>query len=183
MLDGKTSTLDRHPKDGWTVAEPYPMGPATRAAFRGLIPVLCPPPPAPQLADLEDRIELHVRRIMRYFPPLVAIGFCLAIHLIDWSPIWRFVAFSRVRKLDRARAEAVLDGLGASRSPAIRTLILGVRGVVMSTYYDQDEVHAAIDYAPIPWLRSRIALRERIVAGGAETPEDRIGPHSDRVTP
>jgi hypothetical protein len=144
---------------------------------------VCPPPPAPQLPDLEDRIELHVRRLMRYFPPLVGFGFLFAIHLVDWAPVWRFAALSRIGRLDQARAERILDGLGASRVPAIRTLILGIRGVVMSTYYDQDEVHAAIGYAPIPFLRERIALRERIVAGGAERPEDRIGPFSSEVSP
>ena len=183
LLDGRPSPLERHPAAGWTMAEPYPMGALTRRALRGLIRAVCPPPPAPQLPDLEDRIELHVRRIMRYFPPLVAVGFVFAIHLVDWSPVWRLVALARVGRLDRDRAERVLDGLGASRIPAIRTLILGVRGVVMSTYYDQDEVHAAIGYAPIPFLRGRIALRERLVAGGAEGAEDRIGPFSSEVSP
>lgn len=179
VLDGRPSTLERHPDDGFIRADPAKIGPATRRALRALVLVFCPPPPAPQLADAEDLVERSVLGLLPYMSRLTAFGFVLAIHLLEWAPIWRFVAFSRLSRLPRARAEAVADGLSASRSPLVRTIALGVRGVVQSTYYDQPEVHAALDYAPIPFMQGRIALRERIVAGGETTPADLIGPFSE----
>lgn len=175
-LKRKLPTLSRHPEDGWVVADPYPMSGPTRRALRGLIRMLCPPAPAPTLPDLEDRIEIHVRRMLQYMVPLVALGFVVGLYLLDFAPLWRFRAFSRMQKLGRDRGELVLTEMGESRSPFIRMLVLGVRGLVLSTFYDQDEVHAAMDFHPIPFLENRIALRERILAGGTPTDEDRVMP-------
>src|SRR5438034_1361048 len=61
-----SSFAGRHTSEGWVLAAPYPMGTFTRRALRGLIRALCPPAPAPQLVDLEDRIEDHLRRLLRY---------------------------------------------------------------------------------------------------------------------
>lgn len=157
------------------------MSGPTRRAFRGLIRVLCPPPPGPTLPDLEDRIELHTRRMLMYMVPIVALGFVLGVYLTDWAPLWRFRAFSRIQKLDRARAERVLTEMGESRSPVVRMLILGVRGLALSTFYDQDEVHSAMDWHPIPFIENRIALRERILAGGVSTDEDRIAQRVEKA--
>jgi hypothetical protein len=176
-------SLERHPRDGWTMAEPYPLGESTRAVLRALIRVMCPPPPAPQLRDLENRIELQVRQNMQYFPPLVAWGFKMLLHVLDWSPIWRRTAWSRISRLDRGRAESVLNAIGASGSPFVRLLIMGVRSSILVAYYDQDEVHAALGYEVVKWMRARIDLRHRLIAGGPPSPVDQIGPHSSTVTP
>lgn len=152
------------------------MSGPSRRALRGLIRVLCPPAPAPTLPDLEDRIELHVRRMLQYMVPIVALGFVLGVYLLDVAPIWRFRAFSRIQKLGRDQAESVLTEMGESRSPFIRMLVLGVRGLVLSTFYDQDEVHAAMDFHPIPFIENRIELRKRILAGGTPVEEDGILP-------
>lgn len=172
----KVPIISRHPNDGWVLADPYPMSGPTRRALRGLIRVLCPPAPGPTLPDLEDRIEIHVRRMLQYMVPIVALGFVLGLYLLDFAPLWRFRAASRIQKLEREQAESVLTEMGESRSPFIRMLILGVRGLVLSTFYDQDEAHAAMDFHPIPFIENRIELRERILAGGAPTEEDRILP-------
>ena len=165
----------RHPGDGWALADPYPMGGATRRALRGLIRALCPPPPGPQLPDLEDRIEIHVRRMLMYMVPIVALGFSISVHLLDWSPVWRFSAARRLQHLDRDRAEDVLRELGESQAPLVRTMILGIRGLVLSTFYDQDEVHAAMSWEPLPFINERVQLRQRLLAGEAPRPEDRMG--------
>jgi hypothetical protein len=163
----------RHPDDGWTLADPYPMRDVTRRALRGLIRALCPPEPA--LPDLEERIELHVRRMLRYMVPIVALGFVLAVHVVDWAPIWRFAAGRRIQNLDRDRAEHVLSDLGESQSGVVRAMILGVRGLVLSTYFDQDEVHRAMGWEPLPFLVRRSELRQRILAGERATAADRLG--------
>jgi hypothetical protein len=165
------------------MAEPYRLGSGTREALRALIRVICPPPPAPQLADLEDRIEMSVRRNMRYFPPLIARAFTLLIHIVEWAPVWRFAALSRLRHLERGQAEAVLNSLSLSTSPVIRLVVMGVRNLILVTYYDQDEVHTALGYDVVPWMKNRIALRQRLIAGGTATADDHIHPHSHAVTP
>lgn len=164
----------RHPDDGWQLADPFPMDGASRRALRGILRALCPPPPAPSPPDLEDRLELHVRRLLRYMPLPIALGFFLAIHLLDWSPVWRGVALRRVQHLDKARAERLLTDIGMSPSPLVRVLILAARGVALSVYFDQDEVHEAIGYRPVPFLVERIAVRRRLLAGEAPRPEDAV---------
>ena len=153
----------RHTSEGWVLAAPYPMGTFTRRAFRGLIRAICPPEPAPQLVDLEDRIEDHLRRLLRYMLPHVAFGFCLAVILLDWAPIWRFVGIRRIQHQTREQAASILAAIGASGSAFLRTLLLGVRGSILSTFCDQDEVHLALGYAPRPFIASRIDMRRRLL--------------------
>ncbi|MGH7270579.1 MAG: hypothetical protein ACREJ3_09125, partial [Polyangiaceae bacterium] len=114
----------RHPDDGWTLADPSPMAPGTRAALRGLIRVLCPPPPGPVVPDVEDRIEIHVRRMLRYMPPPLIVGFSIAVHVVDWAPLWRLVALRRMRGLDRDRAERIFCEMAESRFALVRKMIL-----------------------------------------------------------
>jgi len=166
FAEARPSSADRHPSEGWTPAAPYPMRAFTRRALRGIIRALCPPEPAPQLVDLEDRIEDHLRRLLKYMLPHVAFGFCLAVILLDWSPLWRFSSFHRIQHLGRERAAAVLRALSASRSAFLRTLMLGVRGSIQSTFYDQDEIHRALGYAPVPFIQDRIELRRRLLRDG-----------------
>jgi hypothetical protein len=175
--------LQRHPQDGWVLADPYPMSGPSRRALRGLIRVLCPPPPGPTLPDLEDRIEVHVRRMLMYMVPLVAWGFSLSLIIVDWAPIWRFAAPRRIQHLDRERAERVLVEMGESRSGVVRTMILGIRGLVLSTFYDQDEAHRAMGWQPLPFLTGRIDLRRRLLAGEEPRPEDAIPALTGRGSP
>jgi hypothetical protein len=172
-------TIKRHPDDGWVLADPYPMARSTRRALRGLIRALCPPPPGPQLPDLEDRVEIHVRRMLQYMVPIVAFGFSVAVHLVDWAPIWRGRATRRVQHLPRECAEQVLIELGESRSSVVRTMILGIRGLVLSTFYDQDEVHRAMGWEPLPFLTARVDVRRRMLAGEAPRATDRMGSRAD----
>lgn len=165
----------RHPNDGWIMGDVYPMSPFTKRALQGLARAMCPPAPAPQLGDLEARVRLQVGRMLRYMNPLVAFGFCIAVWLLDWSPLWRFESIHRVQSLEPARAADILGRLGFSRVPLVRLLVLGVRGMILSVYFDQDEVHAAMDYAPAPFIAQRIQLRARILEGTAPIAGDMLG--------
>jgi hypothetical protein len=111
-------------------------------------------------------------------PALTAIGFVLAIHLLEWAPLWTFMAFSRLSRLDATRADEVLSRLDESRIGLVRTMMIGMRGVILSTWFDQAAVHEALDYEPAAFMRERIALRSRIVGGGEAGSSDRIGPFS-----
>jgi hypothetical protein len=165
-------TLERHPDDGWQMARPYKMNGSTRKAFRGLIRAICPTEPA--VPDIVDRVELHVRRTMPYMPGVVAFGLVLGFHLLDWAPRFLFRHARRIRRLDVARAQEVLNKLAESRFSPLRTLLYAVRGLILSTYFDQREAHDAIGYNPIPYIRSRMRMRDRVVGGGDFEPSDTI---------
>jgi hypothetical protein len=88
-------SLARHPMDGWQLAEPLPLGKASRAALLGLVDALLPPPPAPRPVGIEELVATHVRRMLQYMPTPLRWGFVLLVHLIDWSPLWRFSGLTR----------------------------------------------------------------------------------------
>ena len=111
--------------------------------------------------------------------PIVAFSFVVGVILVDWAPLFRLSAWRRIQNLDRDRAERVLTDMGESRSPLVRTLILGVRGIVLSTFYDQDEVHDAMGWRPLPFFSARVALRNRLLAGGTAEPQDHLGTRLD----
>jgi hypothetical protein len=159
--------LSRHPGDGFQLAPPYPMSERVRSKFRALIRVLLPPAPAPHTPDMIDRVELYVRRFMAHMPALAARGMWLAIVVLDWAPRLLFVSLRRLCKLDREQANRVLTKMAESSSSLLRTPIVGVRALVLSAYFDQDEVHRALHYRPVPFLRGRIALRRQLLAGAS----------------
>jgi hypothetical protein len=156
-------SLSRHPNDGWQPADPYPMASFVRRALRAVVLALCPPPPAPQLPDLVPRIELHVRSFMSYMHPLAARGLWLAILLLDWAPRVLFKSVHRLQGLDRERGAHILEAMTKSRVNIVRTLVVAVRGLVLCAYFDQDEVHEALNYRPIPFLRNRLARRQELL--------------------
>lgn len=154
--------LARHPDDGFVLADPYPVGTTTRRALRALITVLIPGAPAPSTPDMVDRIELCVRRFMAYMHPLSARALVLCILLLDCAPLYLFRGFRRLYALERRRASRLLSEMVHGRYAFLRTLVVAIRGLVFSAYFDQDEVHRAIGYEPLPFLRERI-LRRRLL--------------------
>ncbi len=167
-------SLERHPDDEWTIAAPFPMGGPARRAFRGLIRAVCPPAPAPQLPDLEDRIEDAVRRHMRYMPRIVAYALRYAFRLVDNLPRVFFWNRRRLQGLEPDAAREYVGRMAASRFPPLRELISAVRGIVLSTYFDQDEVHRALNYAPRMFMNNRIELRQRLLTGVESVQADMI---------
>lgn len=166
--------LQRHPDDGWKLADPFPMGKPARTALRGLARVLCPPAPAPQLPDLEDRIERETRTLMRYMPLPVAWLMRIVFRVLDQAPRFLLVSRRRLSSLDVDTARRVIHKLASSPLAPIRELAGAARSVVLSIYFDQDEVHEALGYAPIPFMRERIRLRHRLLDGETSNQADLI---------
>ena len=162
---GGVPKFERRTDDGWIFADPFPMGAPARRAFRGLIRAICPPSPAPQLPDLEDRLELQVRRHMRYMPRIVAYALRFSFRLVDNLPRVFFWSRRRLHRRAPAEARTLVGRLGDSRFPPLRELISAVRGIVLSTYFDQDEVHVALNYAPRTFVLERIEVRNRLLEG------------------
>ena len=155
--------LARKPEDGWRRARPFPMGKGTRRAFRALIHAIVPPPPAPAPPNIIDRIEAHARSHMPYMHWTAAYGLVIAILLLDWLPVLTFKSLRRLHRWPREDAADFLTRLTQSRFQIFRTLVIGVRGSVLSAYFDQDEVHAALGYEPIGFITERIELRQRLL--------------------
>ncbi|MDH5490703.1 MAG: hypothetical protein OEY14_01890 [Myxococcales bacterium] len=163
VMDDRPGPMDRHPDDGWEIAEPFPLDPRSRRALGALIDALLPE--GPRTAGSEEEIALHVRRMMRYMPLTTALGLVASLHLLEWSPLWRLRGIRPLSGGARGRATRLLRELSHSRLVPIRTLVLGPRALVLSTFYDRDEVHAALEYEPRAFIRERIALRERLARG------------------
>jgi hypothetical protein len=164
VLQAGPPSLERHPNDGWRLADPYPLGVAARRSLRALIDALCPQAPAPRSPDLEDRVELGARRLLAYMHPLVARALAVGLVLLDWLPLLTFRFARSLHRLPRASASMLLAGWAKSRVKALRLLIQGVRSLVLSVYFDQSEVHAAIGYAPAPFISERMRLRAQLLA-------------------
>lgn len=154
---------ERNPQDGFVLADPIAMGPRSARALDAMVCALLPPAPAPRPAEVEARVAVHVRRMLAYMPPALRLGFVLLSHVIDWSPLWRLRSFRPLHRLTRAEASEILKGLSSSHLLGLRLLLLAPKAMILSTYYDQDEVHAALDYAPRAFIRERVVLRERLL--------------------
>ena len=156
-------SLARHPVDGWIAADPHPMRPAVRRALHAVIRAIVPPAPAPQPADLVERVELYVRRFMSYMHPLAAFGLMLAFVLMDWSPRLLLRSRHRLQGLGRSEGARILEALVRSRLEVFRSAVIAARGAILSAYFDQHEVHEALGYAPVPFLRERVARRAQLL--------------------
>jgi hypothetical protein len=164
-------SIERHPQDGWTLAEPLSVSPASERALCSLVRALLPPPPAPRPADIEARVARHVRSMLQYMPRMLQLGFLLIARLLEFSPLWRLQALSRLSSLPAAQASQILAGIASSRLLPLRLMMLAPKAMVLSTYFDQDEVHAALDYEPRAFFRERIARRNELLENQA-VPED-----------
>ncbi|HMR08521.1 MAG TPA: hypothetical protein PKA88_22225 [Polyangiaceae bacterium] len=156
--------LARRSADGFQEAAPYAMGSYTRRVFRAIIRCLMPPPPAPSSDAILDEVESVVRNWMPYMLPISARGLWLSILILDFAPLFLFVAPSRLHRLPQAQASTLLSEMVHGRFAFLRLLVVAMRGVVLSAYFDQDEVHRAIGYRPVAFMRDRIALRDELLS-------------------
>jgi hypothetical protein len=91
--------------------------------------------------------------------PMVARALSLGLVVLDLLPVLTLSSRFRLHRLDTTRASRLLARWAKSPVKALRLLIQGARGVVLGVYFDQKEVHAALRYAPVPVLESKVRLR------------------------
>jgi hypothetical protein len=161
---GPSTPLARHPDDGWKLARPYPLGQNAQRALDHLVIVLCPSAPAPSSPEIFARVTLHVRHFMSYMPAVAARALLLCVFLLEWAPIWLLQSTSRLSNLPRERASELINEMVHGRFAFLRTVVVAVRGLVLSAYFDQDEVQKSIGYEPIPFLEERIQRRRALLA-------------------
>lgn len=162
------ASLERHPNDGWVRADPWPMSGVTLRALEGVVAAVCPPATdgAPTTPALLADVVAQVRQMLPYMQPLTARGVVLILWLLDLSPLWRFQGLRRLHKLPHDAASSQLDVIAASK--LFGKLVLAARATVLTAYFDQPSVHAAIGYAPVAFMRERIDARQRLLAEAAE---------------
>ncbi len=190
-LDLRPSQLQRHPADGWSLPEPLPLGVWTRRSVAGVIRAMMPigAAGAPVDAATQAEVDLAVRVTLRCMQPPLARGLILLFVLLDLAPIWAFAWRPRLgglRRLcagDGPNAEAVsqrdaalLEALSHCAIGALRDAVTAARAAVLTAYYDLPQVQRAIGHDPLPHLRDRIALRQRLLQGGAATAADHLSP-------
>ncbi len=172
-------SLRRHPADGWVLADPFPMTKGQVRKFHGLIRAMIPPEPV--VPDVEARIEDQVRRMMRYMQPFIALGFMAALEVVDAAPLL-MGKWKRLQHLSPAEASDVIQRLTDGPVGPLSDLVVATRAAVMAPYYDLEEVAEHVGWRPVRFMRDRIALRRRLLAGERAGDGDAIGPHSAATT-
>ena len=110
-----------------------------------------------------------MRFYMCYMPRWMARGIWLALFLVEWSPLWLGQAARRLSGLPPRRRARVIARLAHSRFYPVRRLVMVLNSLFMSAYFDSVRVHRALRYAPVPFIKDRIALRRELLGGAPET--------------
>ncbi|MEZ4268936.1 MAG: hypothetical protein R3F39_21475 [Myxococcota bacterium] len=161
------STVDRFVR-----AQPETFSAGSQRAFRALARAVCPVEVGPDFPDVIGRIEGYVLGQLPYMNPVIRWALGPLCRLVDWSPVWRFRGLRPIRSLSREKATAELNGMVHSPFSLVRNAFYPVKALILAGYYDQPEVHTAMNYEPLPFIRERVAFRARLMAGEAARPED-----------
>lgn len=116
-----------------------------------------------------DRVETVARTCFRYMHPVVAFGIQLTLLVLEWLPLLTLRSWHRLHALAPDQVRALFGKLVESRLGAVRLSMVGLRAVVLGAYFDQDEVHRAIGYAPFPFMEERVLLRRSLLRGIAQS--------------
>lgn len=164
--------LQRHPEDAWTLASPMKVGACTHRLLRALVDAVLPP--TPRIATTVEDVARHALVLLRYMPRSSALLFLWGMRIVNWSPLWRFRGLRPLTSLPVESARRHLVALTRSRWLPLRLLTYGPLGLFLSSYFDQDYVHREMDYAPVPFVASRIAMRRQWIAGDEPGTRDEI---------
>jgi hypothetical protein len=161
--DDLSQRCERHPQDGFRLAQPLAVSTRTERAMAAVARALLPPAPAPRSTELDARVLRHTRVMLQYMPVGARVAILFFFRVLAWAPLWRGVACARLCALTPERASSVLAGIASSRLWPLRLLLQGPKALILTTYFDQDEVHRAIGYEPKGFLRERIARRSQLL--------------------
>lgn len=164
--------LQRHPDDSWTLATPRRVSARMHSVLLVLADAIIPTKPRTD-TTLEE-VTRHALVCLQYMPQSSARLFLVGMRLLNWAPVWRFRGLRPLTQLSREQARRHLVAVTQSRWLPIRLSMYGPLGLFMSTYFDQDCAHRAIDYDPVPFVQSRIELRRKWIEGEEPKPDDEI---------
>lgn len=158
----------RNPDDDWQLAAPLDLGRRGRRRLEALADAIMPP--EPREPNTLDKVVTHVLVSLRYMPRSSVSVILAGLLLLNWSPVWRLRGLRPLTSLPVDLVRRHLRGVMASRWLPVRLLTFAPRALILSTYFDQDVAHRGIDYEPIAFIQSRIALRQRWMLG--QEPKD-----------
>lgn len=164
--------LQRHPDDSWTLAVPRKVSPRTERVLLALADAIIPT--SPRTATTLTDVTRHALVCLQYMPESSARLFLVGMRLLNWAPLWRLRGLRPLTKLSREQAHHHLVAVTRSRWLPVRLSMYGPLGLFMSTYFDQDYAHRAIDYDPVPFVESRIELRRRWLTGAEPGADEEI---------
>jgi hypothetical protein len=159
-------------QDRFVRAVPETLSARARRAFQAIATAVCPVEAGPEFPDAIARVEGYILAQLPYMNPVIRWAFGPLCRVVDWSPLWRFRGLRPIHALSRERATAELDGMVHSRFALVRNAFYPVKALILAGYYDQPEVHVALDYAPVPFIAERTAFRARLMAGQPAEPGD-----------
>ena len=173
-----------------------PLGAWTSRSLAGVIRAMLPigAAGAPVDAATQAEVDLAVRVTLRCMQPPLARGLMLLFVLLDLAPMWaavwrpRLGGLRRLCATDGPGAEArsqrdaeLLEALSHCGWGALRDAVTAARAAILTAYYDLPQVQRAIGHDPLPHLRDRIALRQRLLQGGVGGPADHLSPSATEV--
>jgi hypothetical protein len=164
--------LQRHPDDSWTLAVPRKVSPRMERVLLALADAIIPTSPRTE-TTLED-VTRHALVCLQYMPQSSARLFLFGMRVLNWAPLWRLRGLRPLTRLTRDQARRHLIAVTQSRWLPVRLSMYGPLGLFMSTYFDQDYAHRAIDYDPVPFIEARIELRRQWVEGAEPKVEEEI---------
>lgn len=150
---------ERHPSDGWSLALPRAVSARMHRVLLCLADAIVPDRPRTE-STLETVTE-HALVSLQYMPRSSALVFLLGMQALNWLPLLRLRGVRPLTAIGRDAARRHLIAATKSRWLPVRLLMYGPLGLFMSSYFDQDYVHRALDYAPQPFVEERIQLRRK----------------------
>lgn len=115
------------------------------------------------LADIRAMdLRGFVAEVMRTVPFQAALGFRLAVWIVALAPLFILGRFATIAGLDQAGRQKVITTLLASRSYAVRSLVMILKTIGALLYAGDDTVRARMN-APAP-KKELVSLRVKRAA-------------------
>lgn len=144
------------------VKQRWNLGKTSRAIIASLAGTVLP-------AEGRDRdtIRYVVRFVddfVPFMPALMRLGFPLGLLLLQWGTVVTAIALKPFTLLSNRMRERYLHRWAKSPFALFRALAQGVRGLILSAYYEQPKVQQALGYTPAAFLDECRIRRAALIA-------------------
>lgn len=155
-----TVALETATKQRWN------LGRTSRAIIASLASTVLP-------REGRDRATINyvvrfVDDFVPFMPALMRLGFPLGLLLLQWGTFVTMVAAKPFTLVSERVRERYLHRWAESPFALFRALAQGVRGLILSAYYEQPKVYEALGYDPKAYLEECRTRRAALVAAEGE---------------
>lgn len=120
-------------------------------------------PPELVVRDVDHLLLLRAELLIRQFPRTFRWGFLMGIYLFDRLTFFFGHGVLRFVQLKDDSRRQYCDRWLHSRFRFFRDVITGLRGLVMVTYFSNQDIWQYIGYDPHTHVKQRIAMREALL--------------------